>query len=74
VGKQEAMNMVNVYDKLIPVLAGIYALLLAYKVVPIKASDPEYSENWHKKYGALLKVLGFLAIAIGVVSLLFVLF
>jgi hypothetical protein len=68
------MHLISVfYDKwngLIPILGGIYALLLAGKVVPIKFGDPEFSEKWHKRYGWLLRIIGFMGILGGMSSLL----
>jgi hypothetical protein len=68
------MHLISVlYDKwdgLVLVLAGIYALLLAAKVLPIKFGHPEFSEKWHKKYGWLLRIGGFMAILAGMSSLL----
>jgi uncharacterized membrane protein len=65
------------YDKwngLVPLLVGIYVLLLAYKVFPLKRGNPELSENWHKKYGGLMKIVGPVGIVAGVASLLFAFF
>jgi hypothetical protein len=52
------------------VLVGVYTALLAYKILPLKAGDPEFSANWHKKYGRLMKVLGPVMILCGVGALL----
>jgi hypothetical protein len=68
------MHLISVfYDKwngLVPILAGIYALLLAAKVVPIKFGNPELSGKLHKKYGWLLRIAGFMAILAGMSSLM----
>jgi hypothetical protein len=68
------MNLISsFYDKwngLVPILLGIYALLLAAKVVPIKPGNPELSAKWHKRYGWLLRIVGFMAILGGMSSLL----
>ena len=58
------------WNGLVPILAGIYALLLAGKALPIKPGDPELSEKWRKKYGWLLKILGLMGILAGMSSLL----
>jgi len=58
------------WNGLVPILAGIYALLLAAKVLPLKFGDPEFSEKWHKKYGWLLRIIGFMGIFAGMSSLL----
>jgi multisubunit Na+/H+ antiporter MnhB subunit len=55
-------------------LVGVYALLLAYKILPLKAGDPQSSDNWHKKYGGLMKIVGTVMILCGVGSLLLAFF
>jgi hypothetical protein len=69
------MNQISdLYEKwngLVLILAGIYALLLAARVLPIKFGDPEYSEKWHKKYAGALKIGGLMAILAGMSALLF---
>lgn len=49
---------------------GVYALLLGYRIVPLKAGDPVRSDSWHKKYGGLLKIVGPVMIVCGAGSLL----
>jgi hypothetical protein len=44
-------------DGLIPIFAGIYGLLLAYRVVPRKPRNPEKMELWHRKFGTMIKIL-----------------
>jgi hypothetical protein len=63
----------DLYEKwngLVPILAGIYALLLAARVVPIKPGNPEFSEKWQKKYAGALKVGGLMGILAGMSALL----
>jgi hypothetical protein len=55
---------------LIPILCGIYGLLIVYRVVPIKTNDPEKMELWHRKFDKLLKVLTPILIAYGLLNLL----
>jgi hypothetical protein len=65
--------MHELYDKwngLIPILAGIYGLLLAYRVVPRKPKDPEKMELWHRKFGKMIKILSPLLIIFGILELL----
>ena len=62
------------YDKwagLIPILGGVYALLLAYKIVPVKAATPEASDNWHNKFGKILKIIAPMMTLGGIVSIIF---
>ena len=52
--------MLELYDKwngLVPVLGGIYGLLMAYRVLPRKAKDPEKMELWHRKFGKMMKII-----------------
>lgn len=64
----------ELYEKwngLVLILAGIYALLLAARVMPVKFGDPEFSEKWHKKYARVMRAGGLIAILAGMSSLLF---
>jgi hypothetical protein len=58
---------------LIPILGGIYGLLIAYRVVPRKPKDPEKMELWHRKFGKMIKVLSPFLIGFGLLELLGVL-
>jgi len=68
--------MLELYDKwsgLIPLLCGIYGLLLVYRVVPRKPKDPEKMELWHRKFGKMMKILSPFLIIFGILELLGVL-
>jgi hypothetical protein len=62
------MNHINL-EGLIPILGGIYGLLLAYRVVPKKPKDPEKMELWHRKFGKMTKVLSPVLIVFGLLQL-----
>lgn len=65
--------MIEFYERwngIIPLLGGIYGLLLAYRVLPIKIKDPERTELWHRKFGKAMKVLAPFLIAYGILSLI----
>ena len=65
--------MFEFYDRwigLIPLLGGIYGLLLALGYLPRKPKDPEALERWRKRFGPLMKVLFPILIIGGLVSLL----
>jgi hypothetical protein len=65
--------MFEVYDKwhgLIPIVGGIYGLLLAYRVMPRKPKDPEKLELWHRKFGKMMKILCPFLIIFGILELL----
>lgn len=55
---------------LIPILGGIYGLLLAKGVLPRKPKDPEKMEVWRHKFGGMMAVLCPLIIIFGVLQLL----
>ena len=57
-------------DGLIPILGGIYLLLIVYRVVPRKPKDPEKMELWHRKFDKMMKVLGPFLIGFGLLELL----
>jgi prolipoprotein diacylglyceryltransferase len=64
--------MSEFYDKwygLIPLLGGIYGLLLAYRVLPRNPKDPEKLELWHRKFDKIIKILCPIAIAFGLLCL-----
>jgi hypothetical protein len=65
--------MFDFYDKwsgLIPLLGGIYGLLLGYRVLPRHPKDPERMELWHRKFGKMMKILSPFVIAYGLLLLL----
>jgi hypothetical protein len=68
------MNQISdLYQKwygLVPILAGIYAILLGGGILPIKFGNPEYSGKWQKRYGGIVKYLGLMAILAGMSALL----
>jgi hypothetical protein len=57
------------FGGLIPILGGIYGLLLAYRVLPRHPKDPEKMELWHRKFGKLMKVLSPFLIGFGLLQL-----
>jgi hypothetical protein len=62
------MNHINLEGS-IPILAGIYGLLLAYRVVPQKPKDPEKMELWHRKFGKMMKIISPFLIVFGLLLL-----
>lgn len=57
-------------DGLIPILGGIYGLLLAQGVLPRNPKDPERMALWRRKFGGMMTVLAPLLILFGVAKLL----
>ena len=52
--------MLELYDRwngIVPLLGGIYGLLMAYRVLPRKPKDPEKMELWHRKFGKMMKII-----------------
>jgi hypothetical protein len=65
--------MLELYDRwrgIIPIVGGIYGLLLAYRVLPRRPKDPDRMELWHRKFGKTMKVLCPLLIVFGSLTLL----
>ena len=65
--------MLELYDRwrgIIPIVGGIYGLLLAYRVLPRRPKDPERMELWHRKFGKMMKIICPLLIVFGVLELL----
>jgi hypothetical protein len=54
---------------LIPILGGIYGLLLAQGVLPRNPSDPERMALWRRKFGGMMRVAGPLVILFGIAQL-----
>jgi hypothetical protein len=55
---------------LIPILGGVYGLLLATGVLPLKPKNPEKMELWRRKFGGTMIVLGPILIIFGLLELL----
>ena len=64
--------MLEFYDRwngIVPLLGGIYGLLMAYRVLPRKPKDPEKMELWHRKFGKMMKIICPCLIVYGVLVL-----
>jgi hypothetical protein len=55
---------------LIPLLGGIYGLLLAQGVLPRNPKDPEKMELWRRKFGRSMTMLCPFIILFGIMQLL----
>jgi hypothetical protein len=55
-------------EGLIPLLAGVYCLLVAFRVVRA-SKNPESNELWLRKYGTLMKILGPIMVVFGLAEL-----
>lgn len=53
---------------LIPILVGVYTLLVAFRVVRL-SKNPEANELWLRKFGTLMKILGPIVILFGLAQL-----
>ncbi len=58
----------------VPVLLGLYMTLLAFRVIGRKPGEHMKWDEWHRRYGRLLKVVGPLGILTGVFLVVIVLF
>jgi hypothetical protein len=56
-------------EGLIPILAGIFGLLLAQGVLPRNPKDPERLALWRRKFGKMMTILCPLIILFGVALL-----
>lgn len=54
---------------LIPILGGIYGLLLAQGLIPRNPKDPERMALWRRKFGGMMTVLCPLIILFGIAQL-----
>jgi hypothetical protein len=54
---------------LVPILCGIFGLLIVYRFVPIKPNDPEKMELWHRKFDKIIKVVSPILIGYGLLQL-----
>ncbi len=60
----------NTIFALIALAGGVIGSLIAYKVVPLeKLVDYNDAQNWHDKYGKLVKILGPAAGVLGLILL-----
>ncbi len=56
-------------EGLIPILAGIFGLLLAQGVLPRNPKDPERLALWRRKFGKMMTILCPLIVLFGVALL-----
>ena len=64
------MNNWGNLEGIIPLLGGIYGLLLARGILPREPKDPERLAQWRQKFGRPMTVLCPLACLFGVIQLL----
>lgn len=56
-------------EGLIPILGGVYGLLLAQGVLPRTPKDPEKMDLWRQKFGGMMTVICPLLILFGIAQL-----
>jgi hypothetical protein len=62
----------NIVFSLIAIVGGGLGSLIAYKKVQLdKFISPGEAEDWHRKYGKILKILGPIVVVFGVYFLIF---
>jgi len=62
----------NTVFALIAIIGGAAGTLVSYKVVPLeKIVDYGEAQDWHDKYGKIVKILGPAAIIVGLLLLVF---
>lgn len=62
-------ELYETWGGLIPLLCGIYGLLIAFRIIPITRQESEKTELWHRKFGTLMKILSPLIILLGILQL-----
>jgi hypothetical protein len=55
-------------DAVIPLFGGIYATLVAYRVIRLNPKNPEKEAWWHGKFGKMMKILGPVIIVSGILE------
>jgi hypothetical protein len=53
---------------LIPLIGGIYCLLIAFRIIRV-SKNPETEEAWHRKFGRLMKLMGPVLVLFGLIEL-----
>ncbi len=62
----------NTFLALIAVIVGVLLSLVAYRIVSLdKYIGPGQMEDWHDKYGKICRILGPIAVVVGIVLLFF---
>ena len=62
----------NTVYALIAIIGGAFGSLIAYRIVSLeKFINPGEAEDWHDKYGKIVKILGPVAVVVGLIILLF---
>lgn len=57
------------WQGIIVVLGGIYAFLIAYRILPRNLKNSEKVELWHRKFGKMMKILSPIIIIFGILLL-----
>ena len=62
----------NTIFALIAIIGGVLGSLIAFNKIQLdKFISPEEAEDWHKKYGKILKILGPVVVVLGLYFLVF---
>ena len=69
VGQQARVILSMNLRGLIPLLCGLYCILVAFRIIPA-SKNPEANELWLRKFGALMKILGPFIFLFGLAELL----
>jgi hypothetical protein len=63
------MSSLGNFQGLVPIVCGIYCLLLALGVLPRNPKDPDRMALWRRKFGGMVKVLSPIVILFGIAQL-----
>ncbi len=62
----------NIVFSLIAIIAGGLVSLVAFNKIQLdRFIDPGEAENWHRKFGKIFKIIGPIAVVLGLYYLLF---
>ena len=70
--KPEERRTMDSYDRwsgLIPIVFGVYAILVAKGVLPLNPKDPQKLEEWREKFGSMMMIVGPAIIVFGIMEL-----
>ncbi len=54
---------------LIPLIGGVYATLVGFRVIRVSRKNSEELEQWYQRYGILFKIGGPLIVLLGLLEL-----
>jgi len=62
-----AHQIAGVVESLIPLSAGIYLSLLAYRKIGKQEGEDARWDDWHQRYGAVMRIVGPLCVCFALI-------